>query len=143
MAISFAFFNDAGLTNPLVGNLQIQQASDGSTGPVDVNLFFGSNAVGRKVQAASDPGIDSIILNIEDAAPGSGHEDTEIKLALTQIGLDSATPGAPGGQTLGTVLLSEVGNATSIWIRIEDATGVIGTSLELSIQMNNVIEVDV
>lgn len=141
MAISFAFFNDAGLTSPLVGNLQVQQASDGSTGPVDINLFFGSNAVGRKVQAASDPGIDPILLDIVDAAPGSGHEDTEIKLALTQIGLDTASPGA--SRTLGNELLSEVGNATSIWIRIEDATGVIGTSLELSIQMNNVIEVDV
>lgn len=141
MSISFAFFNDAGLTSPLVGNLQIQQASDGSTGPVDVNLFFGSVATGRKVQAATDPGIDPIILDVVDSAPGSGHEDTEIKLATTQIGLDSATPGA--SLNLGTELLSEVGNATSIWIRIEDATGVIGTSLELSIQMNNVIEVDV
>jgi hypothetical protein len=141
MAFSLGFFSDAGLLTPFPGPLQVTQKSDGSTGPVDNLLFLGSTETSRKFQADSNPGIDDIILDIDDLAPGSGHEDTEVKLAITLLGLDSAVAGA--SLNLGTELLSEVANAQEVYIRVDDATGVIGTTIELFLETNLLIELDV
>ena len=141
MTISLKYFVDAALITELPGNLIIEQASDGSTGPVDVQLFLGSTAVGKKFQAQSDPGIDSIILTVVDANPGFDHEKEEVKLATTLLGLDIAVAGDP--LNVGTEIFSGVGNAQDVFMRIDDATMVIGTAVELSVDANNLVEVDV
>lgn len=141
MSISFLWYTDAGLTSPLVGNLVISQASDGSTGPVDNVLYLGSTDGTKKIQADSDPGVDNIQITIEDTDPGSGHEVTEVKLSTTFAGLGSAVAGDP--LVLGTELLGGVGNAQPVYIRVEDATMTVGTSTELSVETVVVREVDV
>ncbi len=141
MPVSLQYFLDAALTAPITTPFNVQQADDGSTGPVDLNLFLGSVAVDKKFQAESNPGIDQITVSIADANPASGQEPDAIKLALTAIGLDAAVAGDP--LALGTQLLSGVGPAKSIWVRVEDQTGVVATSLDLSLETNNVIELDV
>ncbi len=141
MTVSLQYFLDAALTAPIVTPFNIQQADDGSTGPVDFNFFVGSTALAKKFQAQSNPGIDQIVISIDDVNPASGQEPDAIKLALTAIGLDSAVAGDP--LNVGVQILSEVGNALSLWVRMEDLTGVVATSLDLSLLTNAVIEVDV
>ena len=138
MTTTLKFFLDAGLTTPVVTPVNIQQADDGSTGPVDLTLFLGSTVAGKKFQATSNPGVDQITVTIDDANPASGQEPDAIKLALTALGLDSAVAGDP--LDVGTDLLSEVGNALSVFIRMEDLTFTIGTSLDLSLVTNTVSE---
>ena len=93
MDFTFKFFEDAGLVSPKVGNLVIQQNADGSTPPVDNVLYLGSTDVLRKLQDSVDPGVANIIVSVVDSDIPAGHPASEVKLALTLIGLDSATPG--------------------------------------------------
>lgn len=141
MAFSFKLFEDAGLTTEKVGNLVVQQNSDGSTPPVDNALYLGSVDVTRKLQDAVSPGVASIIIDVVDATPGVDHLDTEVKLATTLLGLDSATPGA--SLTLSTEILGGVPGAQPIFVRVDDATGATGTSTELSFETSAVIELAV
>jgi hypothetical protein len=66
---------------------------------------------------------------------------SEIKLALTQAGLDSATGGA--ALTLGTTLLSEPSNAVEFWVRVTNTitqpSESVGTP-ELGVNINGVVE---
>ena len=141
MTISLDYHLDAALTTPLPGNLIIQQAIDGSTGPVQSVLYLGSTALGRKFQTEAAPGVGSILLSIVDATPAVGHLPTEVKLSLTQIGLGVAVAGDP--LDLGATLLSEVPNAQEIWIEVDDPNLVLGTEVDLSINTNSLIELDV
>lgn len=141
MTVSLQYFLDAALTAPILTPFNVQQADDGSTGPVDFNFFVGSVALAKKFQAESNPGIDQIVVSVDDANPASGQEPDAVKLALTAIGLDSAVAGDP--LNVGLQILSEVGNALSLWVRVEDITGIVGTSLDLSLKTNTVVELDV
>lgn len=142
MAFTFQFYEDAGLVTPKTGNLVIQQNADGSTPPVDNVLYLGSTDVARKIQAESNPGVDNIIVSVVDSDIPSGHPASEVKLALTLIGLDSASGGAP--LDLGvTEVLGGVPGAVAIYSRVDDTTMVVGTSTELSFETANAIEVAV
>lgn len=141
MAISLGFYLNSALTAPLSGPILATQQADGSTPPVDRLLYIGSTVAGRKFQAEANPGVANITLSVTDVSPGSGHENTEVRLATTLVGLDSATPGAP--LDLGVELLSESANATPFYIRIDDATGVVGDTIELGCSTNSIIETDV
>lgn len=69
------------------------------------------------------------------------HEPTEIKLATTAAGLDSATAGA--ALSLGTTLTSGVGNAVEINIRVTNAVTTVSSNVgypEISIDINAVTE---
>lgn len=131
---TFKVYNDANLTSEFTGSLTANQNVDGSTGMQKFQKWIGSTAVGKTLQAESNPGVAQIVLSIVDAAPGSGHPATDISLALSSPGLDSATPGA--SLNLGTSILSGVANAKGFWIGMEDSTGVVGTSTELTVQTN-------
>jgi hypothetical protein len=135
---TFALYTDSGLTELLTGNLVAAQNYDGSTPPVDFTLWVGSNAADKQLRAQSNPGVDQITFSINDADPGNGHETTEVSLALTLSGLDSAVAGDP--LNIGTTVLSGTSNAIPIYIRVDDATGVVGTSTELSIATNTLQE---
>ncbi len=141
MTVTLQFFTDAALTTPIIAPLNVQQADDGSTGPVDLGLFLGSTVLGKKFQDAIAPGVTQVTISIIDANPASGQEPNAIKLALTALGLDSAVAGV--ALDVGLEVLSEVGNATAFFARVEDVTGVIATSLDLSLETQNVIEIDV
>lgn len=62
-------------------------------------------------------------------------EDTpdEIKLALTEAGLVSASPGA--GLSLGTTILGGVGNAATFWLQQTDPDAAIQTTTQLAIDL--------
>lgn len=141
MAFSLGFFSDAGLLTPFPGPLSVTQKADGSTGPVDNLLYLGSTTAARKFQADSNPGIDDILLSIGDLTPAVGHLPAEVKLATTLLGLDSAVGGA--ALNLGTELLSEVANAQEVYIRVDDATMVVGTEIDLFFETNDLVELDV
>lgn len=138
MATSLKFYLDAALTTEVVAPVNVQQADDGSTGPVDFTLYLGSVAASKKFQATSNPGVDQITININDSNPGPGQETTVLKLALTALGLDSAVAGDP--LDVGTQITSGSGSAVPVFVRAEDLTGVVATSLEISLLTNSVNE---
>lgn len=72
--------------------------------------------------------IDNQVTWIND---GKIHESTEIKLALSNAGLASATAGA--ALAIGTVINSGSANAVAVHMRIDDATAIVGTASELGI----------
>jgi hypothetical protein len=73
----------------------------------------------------------NINLTITDTNTGSGHEATEIKLATSAAGLDTAVAGA--ALSLGTALTSGVSGRTEIHISVTNAVTTAGTSVELGI----------
>ena len=137
MAITFKFYSDAALTTLASVPLTFSQTEPTPT-PEDKVVYFGSVASGKTIEATSDPGVDQIAISIVDAASGSGSPATDIKLSLTLGGLASATAGAP--LNIGTQVLSGTSNAKSIYIRVLDSTGTVGTNTDLSLQTNNVTE---
>lgn len=131
MAVSFKLWNDLAMTDEFVyASDKIVTSASG-----DKVLYLGSTNVNRKLQANSDPGVDQITVTPTDSEPGTGHETSEIKLADTLLGLDSAVAGA--ALDLGTTLFG--GTAYPIHIRLTDATGGVA-STELSLQFNTVVE---
>jgi len=66
------------------------------------------------------------------------HVPTEVKLASTQGGLSSATPGA--SLNVGTQILSGTLNAVSVWLEVDDSTAVVATATELQLQTNDLTE---
>ena len=138
MAFSLKIYTDAALTAELTGNLVSRQNVDGSTPPVETQLWLGSTVATSTFQASSDPGVDNISLSVLDADPGNGHETTEVKLATAQGGLAGAVAGDP--LDLGLQISGGVVNAVPFWIQVDDATATLGTSTELSVQTNNIDE---
>lgn len=135
---TFNIYTNSSLTALFSGTINAVQNVDGSTGDQDFQFWLGSTTPSRKLQADSDPGVDQIFLSILDAAPGTGHPASDVKLALTQGALTAATGGA--SLNLGTTILSGVVNAKEFWVRVRDSTGVIADSIELSIPLNLVRE---
>lgn len=135
---SFKLYLDAAQTVEFTGPLQVVHNSDLSDNPQDFQFFLGSNTAGVQVEANSNPGIDNISISVADSAPGADHEATEILLSTTQIGLDSATPGA--ALSVGTSILSESANNFEFWLRVVNAVTDIGVSTELSISTNVLVE---
>lgn len=133
----FAIYSDSNLTIEQTAPLVSVQKSDGLDPPNDFLLYLGSPNGLYRLQANSNPGVDPIVATIVDASPGSGHETTEVKLALSSAGLDTAVAGDP--LTLGVTLLGGVSNAVEIHIRVNDATLTPGYSQELSVQLNDVV----
>lgn len=69
------------------------------------------------------------------------HEITEISLSLTEVGLDSATPGDP--LALGSTINGDAVNAVPIWVRVENAVTNVANNTgheELALYINEVIE---
>lgn len=136
---TFKIYTNSTLTTEFTGSLAATQNVDGSTGRQDFQLWLGSVAAGKTLQAESNPGVAQIALSVVDAAAGSGHPASEVKLSLTQGALTAATGGA--SLNLGTSISSGVGNAVTFWIGIQDSTGVVGTSTELSVSTNLLKEI--
>ncbi|SDO73023.1 hypothetical protein SAMN04487957_110149 [Halomonas shengliensis] len=144
-------YTDAALTTEFNGTLTTVHKTDFSDNPQDFVLYFGNvagdpgdNQVLELVESTA-PGTNYLALSIVDASPGSGHEASEITLAKTAAGLDTATAGASldlgeDDASIGVIrLLSGVSAAQEVHIRIENAVGQEGTSTELSSAMVEVI----
>ena len=138
MALTFKFFTDSNLTQELTGNLVFDQAVDGSSGAAVKTLYFGSTTANRKLEAASNPGVDQVAISIVDSATGSGNPTTAVKLASTLGGLSGATAGAP--LNLGTSVLSGVANAKPVYVQVTDQTHAVGNYTDLSLQTVSAVE---
>lgn len=134
----FDIYTDTGLTSAAPSPLQVSHNSDFSDNPQDFQYYIGSLDADRKIEANSNPGVDNIVISVADTSPASGHETTEILLATTQLGLDSATPGA--SLTVGTSVTSGTGNKYEFWVRVVNAVSTVGISTELSFTTNSVKE---
>lgn len=137
---TFAFYSDANLTTPS-STIAVAQNADGSSAPVQTVRYLGSTTAAKKLRNSINPGVTPISLQVVDAAAGSGHAASEVKLALTQAGLASATPGA--SLAIGTQILSGIANAVPIWVEVNDATHTAGFASELSIHTVDDVQEDV
>lgn len=140
MPVSIRFYSDSGLTSPLT-SLQVVQSEDGSAAPVDAIVYFGSTATSKKFQAESNPGVASIVLNVDDVAVGSGVNAAHVKLALTAGGLDTAVAGAP--LDLGVQRLSGAGNSLAVHVRVDTPALASGVYTDLTLRTNSLIETSV
>lgn len=65
---SFGFYSDAALTVPLTTWSRFH-TTDGALDPVDKQIWFGSTDGAKQAQAASNPGVDQIVLSIAQVYP--------------------------------------------------------------------------
>lgn len=137
---TFKLYTDAGLTTPFTGDLLTQHVV-GVNDPVDKVLYLGSTGTDLKLETKVNPGVDSLLLTPTDSNPGSDHETTEIKLASTQLGLDSATAGA--ALNLGTVINSGTANKKEIWIRATNAVNSVSSLTDISLVLTAASEAGV
>jgi hypothetical protein len=114
------------LRRPTTTNNRVYQAGgSGTTGATEPTW---PTTIGATV---ADNGITWTCLAYEDTP-------NEVKLATTQAGLAAATPGA--GLNLGTTLLSGVGNATPVWVRVTNPDANIQDQTHLRPETNDVRE---
>ena len=135
MSLTFKFFADAGLTSELAtgGDTVVETAEYH-----DRVIYFGSNAAGVLLQAASSPGTDPITISPSDADEGVAPAVSNIALALSAVGLDAATPGT--ALNVGTTVASGVPSAVPIYVRTLRGTLTAGTYTGLSLTTNAVVE---
>jgi hypothetical protein len=140
MAITFQFYHDSALTQPVTSGNPITATQDttNTLAAVDKQLWFGSTTSSVKARATSSPGVAQISVSIADANAGTGEPATAIKLASAQAGLTAATAGA--ALNIGTQVLSGSANAVTFWARIDDATATAGSYTDLSLVTNTLDE---
>jgi hypothetical protein len=134
------FKQDAGLTTAFA-LLSSAQAIDGSAAAVDRVAYLGSVLPAVKYLATIDPGVAPILVSIVDAVTGLQLPGSTIRLALTEAGLDVATPGAD--LAVGAEILSGSANAVEVWIRIDAAAAAAGLYDNLSLVTSETVEVPV
>lgn len=129
-------YTDAACTQQFSGTLTFSHFTDLSDGSQDALLYWaeveedvGNNGI-LVLQTKTNPGVNNITLTPTDASPGSGHEATEIKLATTAAGLDTANAGA--AVSLGHTLTSGLNGKREIHVRVTNAVQTRGNSTELS-----------
>ena len=95
--MAWKLYTDAACTVEFGGTLELVHRTDLSDNPQDNVLYYAevtddTDDLGTyKKEANSNPGVDPVLLNIADAAVGSGHEATEITLATTAAALGTNT----------------------------------------------------
>lgn len=140
MAISFQFYADPGLTQPLT-SLAVTRPTSGGEPPADRVIYLGStNSEGAYIQSSGDPGVAPITLWVSEIAPGSVLP-THVSLALSAAGLDSATPGAE--LALPAIINSGVSNAIPVHVRVETPALTAGDYTEVRLVTDDVFEAGV
>lgn len=134
MTITWNFYNDPSLTSPQSAGATVTE----DLGPTDRIIYFGSATPGKTLRTAVGPGTNQITVSPVDAAAGSGAEAAQIKLALTAGGLDTAVGGA--ALSIGAELTSGTGGAVAIFVRTEEGSQAVGTSADLQLTTNAVVE---
>jgi hypothetical protein len=65
MATTFAFYLDSGLTNVVQVATPINFSQKvGATDPQDATVYFGSTTANRQARAASNPGVDNLVVSV-------------------------------------------------------------------------------
>lgn len=139
MAVNFTLYSDAGLISPITGNLVFTVADDGSTGWVVTQLWLGSNIADRKIQRATLPGVNNIIVSLSDTTGGSGPEVTDMGLSLDDITYEANGDPLDLGVT---EVLSGVPNAVTFYARAKVFAGATpGNYVELAIDILDLQEI--
>jgi hypothetical protein len=132
MAQTFGFYLNSSLTTPIT-KLSQAFAEDGSDGAVDRLVYIGSTVSGKKLLAATDPGVDPIPIFVDDEdGEEEGQSVDGVKLALSQADLDTAVAGAPIDGP--SQILSGAINALPVWIRREPTELEEGTYNDLKLR---------
>lgn len=137
MALTFGFYTDPGLTTPVRASLFVPQSKT-SPAPVDLCIWFGSPALAKLCQSQASPGVAPIAVSVINATPGSNSPASDVRLALTQAGLASATPGA--ALNLPAAVSSGVDNAVPVHIRITNSLTTTGRRSNLSLATQTLVE---
>lgn len=137
MDITFGFYTDSALTTPLSSSLLFVQDVDSPVAQ-DKVIYFGSPVANSVAKAASNPDVDQVELSVSDSLVGIGSPVTDVKLALSLSGLNTAVGGA--SLALGTQVLSGMAGAKQIFIRVLDSTHVVGNRSDLSIVTTSLAE---
>lgn len=139
-------YADAACTQELANPLDLLHYTDGSEGPQDV-VFYWAEVISdvadngiHEGKVRSDPGVANFGFTPTTAA-GAEHLITEIKLATTLAGLDTATAGQ--ALALGTVLTSGVSGKKEVHMRVTNAYLVRSTRTDLSLAYPEILITDV
>lgn len=95
MALLNHIYTDELLTNQFDDatdfvTIEAQSAASGIA-----SFWVGTTTAGFKLQASSDPGTDPIEISIVDSQSGTGVDELDIKLALSEAALGAAVAGDP------------------------------------------------
>lgn len=130
------FYMDSGLAVP-ASLLTAMQASDGSPPAAVRTVWLGTTETDRAWYAASNPGVANIVVSIDDSAGGAALLPATLRLALSEGGLASATPGSA------LVIDTEIGpgsaNAIAVWVGIDIGAMDSGAYDNLSLVTNPLI----
>lgn len=128
----FKWWLDAARTTEFVGTLDIESWADGTTPDQDFVLYLGSNEAGTDLVTITNPAVDQINFSIADNTPAAGPEVADIKLALSNAGLDAAVAGA----ALDVGLSLAVNVSLAVHIRVSSPALAKAEYLHLSITDN-------
>jgi hypothetical protein len=136
-----SFYHDDPLSEEVTADNPINPSMDtlGVTIPyVDKEIKLGTPDETKRYRAASDPGVDQIMVAVRDDSVGSGLAATSIKLALTQGGLAAAVAGE--SLAVGTQILGGVDNAVTVWVRYLNVSAAVNNYLDVYPETDDVIE---
>ncbi len=140
--MALKLYIDAACINAVGASVAVVAYTDHSEGAQDFAFYLAdveadaSNTGTLEVVATSAPGVDNIALSIADGDSGGGQQASELKLASTAAGLDSAVAGAD--LQLGTSITAGVGGAVQVHARFENTRTVPGVASDLSFGVNAV-----
>lgn len=137
MSVILSFYLDAALTTPVTALAPAELAALVGAS-ADRQLWLGGPAAGLRWRDLAAPGSAQIYVQVDDADPATGQPATAIRLALTQAGLDAATPGA--ALAVGTEILSGVGNAMPLWVRWAVSGTAAGVFEDVALETSDVDE---
>ncbi|AMO36749.1 hypothetical protein [Thauera humireducens] len=134
MSVSWNFYNDPALTSLQSAGATVTE----DLGPTDRIVYFGSPMPGKTLRTAIGPGSNQITIAPADGGPGSGADVSQVKLALTAGGLDTAVGGA--AISVGTELSSGAANKITVFVRTEQGSQPVGLADDLFLTTNAVVE---
>lgn len=130
--MTWKLYTDEACTQAFGGTLSFTHYTNDPGAPQDRVLYYAEvelDPIDNGAYKMVNPGGGNILLTPSDLSPGAGHETTEIKLADTAAGLDTAIAGA--SLSLGTQLISGVSGKRAVHVRVTNTQTAPGVSVEL------------
>jgi hypothetical protein len=124
-------WHDAAMTQEVDAGNPID-LSDGEA----LQLYAGSTALSLVHERITLPGVNQLAVSIVDADTLTGAPDTDIKLALTEVGLATATPG--DSLDLGVQILSGSANVVTFFAQYDDSIGTTAEYTDLTLKILDV-----
>lgn len=129
--MALRFYADSALSQPLDSTQVVFDREIGGD-PVDRAFYLGNPDSNLRYEA--DDGSGLITVGVTDSDPGSGWSATDIRLALSEAGLDSATPGEAVEIT--GPIQGGLSGAKPVWVRFEGTSPTPLTADDLGLTTN-------